>query len=59
MTYVIELLKNDGARFYPLIEISRLLALANFELMSLNTLKQLFKDNTSAIIPIDKIEREI
>jgi hypothetical protein len=56
---VIELLKNDRAKFLPLVEISRLMALANFELRSLNTLKQLFKDDIRAIISIDKIERDI
>lgn len=42
MNYVIELLKNDRDKFEPLIEISKLMSVADFELRSLNNLKQLF-----------------
>jgi hypothetical protein len=42
MNYVIELLKNDRDKFEPLIEISKLMSTADFEVRSLNNLKQLY-----------------
>lgn len=59
MNYVIELLQNDRDKFEPLIEISKLMSIQDFELRSLNNLKSLFSENSEAVISMDKIKTEV
>lgn len=59
MNYVIELLQNDRDKFEPLIEISKLMSVQDFELRSLNNLKSLFSENSEAVISMDKIKTEV
>lgn len=59
MNYVIELLQNDRDKFEPLIEISKLMSVQDFELRSLNTLRKLFTENSNAVISMDKIKTEV